>query len=212
VPILGTRIVEGSALRPAVDPALALLRARLEQELAAGRIDKSAPDWAARLPLFPELPFSEQSRYFWHLETSVGPLVLRFFPELAPRHVASFMYLAELGYFDGLAFHRVIPGFMAQAGRHPAGGPGYTLPTVSDARSRHDRTGVLSMANTGQPSTEGSEFFITFRATPHLDNKHTAFGLLAAGEETLKAIEARGNTADPATELVTIGRTWISVE
>jgi cyclophilin family peptidyl-prolyl cis-trans isomerase len=212
VPILGTGIVEATALRPEVDPALAFLRARLAQELAQGRIDKSQPGWAARLPLFPELPFSEQARYFWHLETSAGTLVLRFYPELAPRHVASFMYLTELGYFDGLGFHRVIPGFMAQGGRHPAGGPGYTLPTVSDARSRHDRVGVLSMANTGQPNTEGSEFFITFRATPHLDNKHTAFGLLVAGEDTLRVIEARGSATGAPTELVTIGRAWISVE
>jgi cyclophilin family peptidyl-prolyl cis-trans isomerase len=101
---------------------------------------------------------------------------------------------------------------MAQGGRHPAGGPGYTLPTLSDPRSRHDRAGVLSMANTGQPNTEASEFFITFRATPHLDNKHTAFGLLVAGQETLATIEAGGDPSGAPKETVTILRAWVSVE
>ena len=122
------------------------------------------------------------------------------------------MYLSELGYLDDLDFHRVIPGFMAQGGWNPQGGPGYTLPTVAEASVRHDRAGVLSMANTGQPNTEGSGFFITFARTPWLDGKHTIFGSVIDGMETVRKIEKRGNRDGRPSETITVQRTWVTVE
>jgi peptidyl-prolyl cis-trans isomerase B (cyclophilin B) len=110
--------------------------------------------------------------------TSRGTINLRLFPEGAPLTVASFVQLAQMGYYNGLIFHRVIPDFMVQGGCPEGsgrGGPGYKFEDECKPNLRHDRPGVLSMANAG-PGTNGSQFFITHVATPWLDGKHTVFG------------------------------------
>lgn len=110
--------------------------------------------------------------------TSRGPIRLRLFADKAPVTVASFVNLARRGYYDGLNFHRVIADFMIQGGcprGTGTGGPGYTFEDECRADLRHDKPGVLSMANAG-PRTNGSQFFITHVATPWLDGKHTVFG------------------------------------
>ena len=117
--------------------------------------------------------------------TSKGDIWLKLFPESAGNTVANFGYLAKTGFYDNLEFHRVIPNFMAQAGcpysaptanraMAGTGGPGWAIKCETDNGIAHKR-GSLSMAHAG-PNTGGSQFFITFVATPHLDGVHTVFG------------------------------------
>ena len=110
--------------------------------------------------------------------TSRGPIHLRLFADKAPVTVANFVNLAQRGYYNGLSFHRVIPDFMIQGGCPKGtgtGGPGYRFEDECRPDARHDKPGVLSMANAG-PGTNGSQFFITHVPTSWLDGKHTVFG------------------------------------
>ena len=119
------------------------------------------------------------------------------FADKAPRTVNNFVFLARDGFYDGVTFHRVIPGFMAQGGDPTGtgrGGPGYRFEDEFHPDLRHDRPGILSMANAG-PNTNGSQFFITFVPTPHLDGAHAIFGEVVEGMDVVNAITTR----DPAT-------------
>ena len=126
------------------------------------------------------------------LHTSHGPVVLDLFDEDAPKTVANFRKLARDGFYDGLTFHRVIPGFMVQGGcplGTGTGGPGYTF---EDEINPHKvERGALAMANAG-PDTNGSQFFVVTAAeAPWLDGKHTVFGRVVQGMEAVDAIEAQ---------------------
>ena len=182
--------------------ALAAIRAYIDQK----KIDREAKDWRTSLPPFPEVVFAPGVEYLWHLDTNQGAITIRFFPDTAPKHVANFLYLTELGFFDGLLFHRVIPDFMAQGGcpkKDGSGGPGYTFEGEFAGGRKHDRPGILSMANTGMPKSDGSQFFITFTVTAHLDGKHTVFGEVVEGMDVVKKLEAQGTPGGrPRTELV----------
>ncbi|WP_266169071.1 peptidylprolyl isomerase [Dyella subtropica] len=119
------------------------------------------------------------------LNTNRGPIHLRLHDDKTPVTVASFVNLARRGYYDGLSFHRVIPDFMIQGGCPEGsgrGGPGYKFEDEFNASLRHDKPGVLSMANAG-PRTNGSQFFITHGATPWLDGKHSVFGEVLGAED-----------------------------
>lgn len=119
------------------------------------------------------------------MTTNRGPIHLRLHEDKTPVTVASFVNLARRGYYDGLAFHRVIADFMVQGGCPEGsgrGGPGYRFEDEFDASLRHDKPGVLSMANAG-PRTNGSQFFITHGATPWLDGKHSVFGEIVGAED-----------------------------
>ena len=112
------------------------------------------------------------------ITTSKGDIRLSLFAEKTPLTVANFVNLARRSYFDGLNFHRVIGDFMIQGGcplGTGTGSPGYRFEDEFDTTLRHDQPGRLSMANSG-PGTNGSQFFITHVATPHLDDKHSIFG------------------------------------
>jgi peptidyl-prolyl cis-trans isomerase B (cyclophilin B) len=125
------------------------------------------------------------------ISTSRGPIHLRLHDDKTPLTVASFVNLAQRGYYDGLGFHRVIPDFMIQGGcphGSGTGGPGYKFEDEFVAGLRHDRPGILSMANAG-PRTNGSQFFITHIATPWLDGKHSVFGEVV-GPEDQKVVDA----------------------
>jgi cyclophilin family peptidyl-prolyl cis-trans isomerase len=129
-------------------------------------------------------------------------------------HVSSTIYLTRLGFYDELAFHRVIPGFMAQGGcpvGRGTGGPGYEYDGEFDPKVKHDRPNLLSMANRG-PGTDGSQFFITFVPTPHLNGKHTIFGEVMAGAKTVRELEKRGSNSGQPTEPLKINKASISVE
>jgi peptidyl-prolyl cis-trans isomerase B (cyclophilin B) len=126
--------------------------------------------------------------------TARGPIRVELFADQAPLTVANFVNLARRGYYDGLNFHRVIADFMIQGGcpnGDGRGGPGYRFEDECRSDLRHDKPGVLSMANAG-PGTNGSQFFITHVATPWLDGKHTVFGAVlgADDQKTVDAIRA----------------------
>ena len=122
--------------------------------------------------------------------TSLGSFQVELFEGRAPTTTKNFIDLIEKGYYDGIVFHRVIEGFMLQAGcpkGDGTGGPGYTIPDEFHAELTHDSEGVLSMANSG-PNSGGSQFFVTLAPTAWLDGKHAVFGKVIEGMETVRTI------------------------
>ncbi|MGH3106590.1 MAG: peptidylprolyl isomerase [Rubrobacteraceae bacterium] len=147
----------------------------------------------------PEMALDPDKDYHATLFTEKGTIRIKLFAEEAPETVNNFVFLAREGYFDGTTFHRVIEGFMAQGGDPTGtgtGGPGYSIPDEFHPDLRHDRPGVLSMANRG-PNTGGSQFFITHVATPWLDDRHAVFGEVVEGMEVLNVIRERDPQQDP---------------
>jgi len=134
------------------------------------------------------------------LETNRGAIVVELFENEAPETVGNFVSLVEKGFYDGVTFHRVLPGFMAQGGDPEGtggGGPGYRIYCETDKpEHRNHFRGVLSMAKTAEKNTGGSQFFLTFRATPHLDGAHTVFGRVIEGIDVLTKLQRR----DPQSE------------
>lgn len=125
------------------------------------------------------------------METSKGTINITLFADQTPVTVANFVNLAGRGYYNGLKFHRVISNFMIQGGCPQGsgmGGPGYDFEDEFSKDLRHDRAGILSMANSG-PASNGSQFFITHGPTPHLDGKHTVFGAVV-GDEDQKVVNS----------------------
>jgi cyclophilin family peptidyl-prolyl cis-trans isomerase len=204
------------AARPAIPPAPAsdpALQACDGFVRTAG-IDTTRSSWRTMLPKPPKLPFETARTYYWRIETDFGSIRVRLMPAVAPMHVSSTIYLATLGFYDGLKFHRVIPGFMAQGGcplGNGTGGPGYQYDGEFSRDVRHDRPGLLSMANRG-PGTDGCQFFLTFVPTPHLDGRHTIFGEVSEGMEALRALERRGSPGGATTEPLLIRKTTIEIE
>ena len=177
-------------------------------------IDRSRKDWKQKLPKPPKVGFDASKSYYWNLDTNVGNIKIELMPAVAPMHVSSTIYLTELGFYDGVVFHRVIPGFMAQGGDPTGtggGGPGYKYAGEFDPDVKHDAPGKLSMANAG-PNTDGSQFFITFVPTPHLNGKHTIFGEVKEGMGTVKELERYGSRRGQPTKRLEIEKATISVE
>ena len=142
---------------------------------------------------YPEFVLDLKKKYSATLSTEKGDIVLELFAHKAPNTVNNFVFLAREGFYDGTIFHRVIAGFMAQGGDPTGtgrGGPGYRFKDEFHPSLRHDKPGVLSMANAG-PGTNGSQFFITYGPTPHLDNKHSIFGKVKSGMDVLSSIPER---------------------
>tara|TARA_A100001391_G_scaffold148940_3_gene106381 strand:- start:34 stop:465 length:432 start_codon:yes stop_codon:yes gene_type:complete len=128
-------------------------------------------------------------------DTNRGTIKVELFADKTPKTVGNFETLCEKKFYDGLKFHRVIPDFMIQGGCPQGtgtGGPGYQFEDEFDAELRHDGPGVLSMANAG-PNTNGSQFFITHVATPHLDGRHSVFGKVIDGQDVVDSIK-QGDT------------------
>src|SRR5215831_20298984 len=124
------------------------------------------------------------------MNTTEGAITFELFDEDAPKTVENFRKLSSEGFYDGLTFHRVIKDFMIQGGcprGTGTGGPGYQFADEFHKDLKHSGPGILSMANSG-PNTNGSQFFITERATPHLDNKHSVFGQVVAGVDVIGKI------------------------
>lgn len=147
-------------------------------------------------PTAPTGNLDTSKSYVARIKTEKGEIVCELHAGEAPLTVENFVNLARSGFYDGTTFHRVIPDFMAQGGDPTGtgrGGPGYQFGDEFSPRLRHSGPGVLSMANAG-PGTNGSQFFITYRSTPHLDGKHTIFGHVTQGLDVLRAIRER----DPA--------------
>ena len=124
------------------------------------------------------------------LHTTAGDIDATFFASKVPLTCANFLILAKRGYYDGITFHRVIPNFMIQGGDPTgsgSGGPGYRFADEIDRTLNHTKPGIFSMANAG-PNTNGSQFFITHLATPHLNGKHAVFGEVTAGQVVVNNI------------------------
>jgi len=122
-----------------------------------------------------------------------GKFTIQLYAKEVPNTVNNFVFLARQGYYDGTTFHRVLQGFMAQGGDPTGtgtGGPGYRFADEFHPQLRHSEPGILSMANAG-PNTNGSQFFITFVPTPHLDNRHSVFGKVTEGMDVVQKIKLR---------------------
>jgi peptidyl-prolyl cis-trans isomerase A (cyclophilin A) len=171
---------------------------------------------------FPPIEVPGKGALYARFVTSLGNVIVKLEEERTPKTVKNFVGLAMgtqewkdprtgeakkgVPYYDGTIFHRVIPDFMAQGGDplgRGTGGPGYRFVDEFHPELRHDGIGVLSMANSG-PGTNGSQFFLCERATPHLDNRHTVFGKAVHGAEIIKQIthSPRGSNDRPNNDIV----------
>ncbi|MDH3420432.1 MAG: peptidylprolyl isomerase [Gammaproteobacteria bacterium] len=143
----------------------------------------------------PEMEIDESRNYAVSITTDRGKIELELYPQHAPQTVNNFVFLAGQGFYDGVTFHRVIENFMIQGGDPTgsgSGGPGYRFADECDGNPLKHDAHVISMANAG-PNTNGSQFFITHCATPHLDGRHTVFGKVTSGGAVVDAIQ-QGDT------------------
>ncbi len=187
---------------------------QIDDLIAAAGVDTGRPGWRTRVPKPRPVSFDPAKTYYARMQTTKGTLRIRFLPEVAPMHVTSFAYLAKLGFYDGLAFHRVITGFMAQGGcplGTGTGDPGYRFDGEYSPNVKHDKPGLLSMANAG-PGTDGSQFFLTFVPTKWLDGKHTIFGEVVEGHDVLKALEAAGSQSGQTREPLVMEKVTLEVD
>jgi cyclophilin family peptidyl-prolyl cis-trans isomerase len=166
------------------------------------------PDQSKQWSKPPEMAIDPKKTYAALLHTDKGDITLKLFAEKAPNTVNNFVFLAREGFYDGTIFHRVITDFMVQGGDPTGtgrGGPGYRFADEFDPQLRHDKPGVLSMANAG-PGTNGSQFFITHVPTPWLDGKHSVFGQVTGGMDVLLSISARDpqKAGSPAVTLTSV--------
>lgn len=147
----------------------------------------------------PEMQIDPQKIYLATFITDLGEIKVELFADKAPRTVNNFVFLSQDGYYDETIFHRVIPEFMAQGGDPSgtgAGGPGYQFDDEFHPDLAFDVPGLLAMANAG-PNTNGSQFFITYVPTPHLNNRHTIFGQVVEGLDVALALAPRNPQVDP---------------
>jgi len=146
------------------------------------------------------------------IETKLGSMEIRFFPNKAPKHVESFIKLAKAGFYDKTIFHRVIPGFMIQGGdpntkdekdksKYGTGDPGYKI--KAEFNDRPHVRGAVSMARSQDPDSAGSQFFIVVKDTPHLNGKYTVFGEVVKGMEVAdKIVSQQRDTRDNPLERI----------
>ncbi len=137
----------------------------------------------------PPMTIDTKKKYTVEIDTTEGPITVELWPDVAPHHVNSFVFLARDGFYDGVIFHRVIPGFMIQGGDPTGsgmGGPGYQLKAEFNSK-KHVR-GVLSAARSQSKDSAGSQFFLMHAVAPHLDNQYTAYGQITSGLEVVDKI------------------------
>jgi len=156
-------------------------------------------------------PVIQEKNPVIRIATTKGDLIVELFEDEVPNTVANIISLAESGFYKGMTFHRIINGFMAQGGcpnskkgamgTPGTGGPGYRFADEFSPKLKHTGRGIMSMANAG-PNTNGSQFFICFGPTPHLDGRHAVFGKVIQGLEVLDALEAIGTNSGRPTESV----------
>ncbi|NPV57303.1 MAG: thioredoxin domain-containing protein [Anaerolineae bacterium] len=142
----------------------------------------------------PPMAIDADKEYTATLETAKGDIVIKLFPDVAPVTVNSFVFLARQGWFDGMTFHRVIPGFVAQTGDPSGtgtGGPGYRFGLEIVPELVYDRTGLVGMARSNDPGSNGSQFFITFAPVPSLNGQYTIFGEVIQGMDVAEQLTAR---------------------
>jgi peptidylprolyl isomerase len=160
---------------------------------AAGQLSYSAP---------PPMTIDPKKTYTATITTPRGDFVVNLRPDLAPQTVNSFVFLSKAGFFNGLTWHRVLPNFMAQGGDPTGtggGGPGYNVPDEFTDKVKFDKPGIVAMANTGQPNSGGSQFFVTTAPADYLDGKYTIFGEVTQGQDIVNAIPLRDPEQNPTT-------------
>lgn len=157
----------------------------------------------------PAMSIDPSKSYFATIKTELGNVRAELYADKVPQTVNNFVFLARQGYYDNITFHRVIAGFMAQAGDPTGtgtGGPGYTFDDEFHPDLGHDSAGILSMANRGV-NTNGGQFFITYAPQPHLDGLHAVFGKVLTGMDVIESLAVRspddGDTI-PATKVLAI--------
>lgn len=156
----------------------------------------------------PKMEIDPKKTYSAILNTDKGEIKIKLFADKTSLTVNNFVFLSRQGFYNGTIFHRVISDFMAQAGDPTGtgmGGPGYSFADEFNANLRHDKPGVLSMANAG-PGTNGSQFFLTHLATSWLDNKHSVFGQVTDGMKVLLSIPPRDPSKrdSPAVKILSV--------
>lgn len=158
---------------------------------------------AKQYPAAPEMTIDVDARYFATVEMENGDIFkIQLYPQSAPQTVNSFVFLAREGWFDGVTFHRVLPGFVAQTGDPSAtgmGGPGYTIPNEVDPSLTHGEAGMVAMANSG-PDTNGSQWYVTLGDASFLDGGYTIFGKVVEGLEVVQKITPRDPSTNPDAE------------
>lgn len=167
--------------------------------------DKSKSGWKGGVKLQKPATFDPKKEYFAKLKTTFGDITLKFFPDVAPQHVTSFINLCELGFYDGVPFHRIIPGFMMQGGDplgQGTGGPGYVM--KSEFNDRKHKKGTLSAARTNDPNSAGSQFFICFADASFLDKQYTVFGEVVSGLDVVDKFEKIGSKSGTPSEKASI--------
>jgi cyclophilin family peptidyl-prolyl cis-trans isomerase len=156
----------------------------------------------------PQMVIDPQKKYKATFKTDQGDFAIELYADQAPKTVNNFVFLARDGFYDNTTFHRAIKGFMAQGGDPTGsgrGGPGYKFADEFNSALKHNSAGILSMANAG-PNTNGSQFFITYGPTPHLDGKHAVFGKVVQGMDVVNSIPERdpGRATTPGSTIYTI--------
>jgi cyclophilin family peptidyl-prolyl cis-trans isomerase len=169
---------------------------------AAGAVFSRQPQRGPRTLSYsapPPFTIDPSRAYVATIKTAKGDIVIELLPDAAPVTVNNFVFLAREGFYDGVTFHRVLPGFMAQGGDPTGtggGGPGYQFQDEISSL-QFDGPGLLAMAN-GGPNTNGSQFFITYAPTPHLNGYHTIFGRVIRGMDVAQALTPRDPDQNPA--------------
>lgn len=205
-----------SKVDPKIDPTKAdPVIAAIDAFIAEQALDKSEENWKSKVPPPPiVLRFDPAKTYYWNLETNRGDLKIQLFPESAPLHVVSTIYLTRLGFYDDVKFHRIVTDFVVQGGDPTGtgnGGPGYLYGGEFDSGLLHSKKGIVSTANAG-PGTDGSQFFITLGPAASLNGKHTIFGELEEGKGTLSKLGKAGTKRGKPRRKAFIKKATINVE
>jgi cyclophilin family peptidyl-prolyl cis-trans isomerase len=204
---------EKATTRPEAGPSPTTTQS--PEETGGVACDGEVPELAGEeKPQFKEAPkmqIDENAEYTATLQTSCGDVEIELLAKDAPVTVNSFVFLAREGFYDGLTFHRIIPGFMAQGGDPlgtGTGGPGYQFEDEFVDSLVFDSPGILAMANSG-PATNGSQFFITVAPAEHLNGMHTIFGRVTSGQDVMTEIESYGSPDGAPTSPVYIEKVTI---
>jgi len=208
-PAAATPAAEAKKAPASSDKAIAAIDA----QIAALKLNKTAAGWKTTLKAPTLVTFDPAKKYNVRMVTSEGTIVINMLTANAPMHATNFLYLSRMGFYDGIVFHRVITSFMAQGGDplgNGMGGPGYSFAGEFSGGAKHNRPGLLSMANAG-PGTDGSQFFLTFVPTAWLDGKHTIFGEVVEGMDVLKKLEANGSQSGATSKKMWIEKCTVEV-
>ena len=166
---------------------------QIDEMIASADVNKDDAQWRTKLSKPEPATFDASRSYYANMTTNKGPVRIKLLPDVAPMHVTSLIYLTRMGFYDGLAFHRVIPGFMAQTGDPTGtgrGGSGKNLKAEFSRSARFER-GTVGMARSQSPNSADSQFFIMFKPAPHLNGAYTVWGQVIEGMEFVDKL-ARG--------------------